>query len=111
ENDKEDVEQKNGAGGVEGLRPDIQSEQPEAVEGSKGKFSQQNRVGVQVHISSVARDQDDGNAENGGEDQPDSGVLAHQAGTVEQLHQADGNHTHQRRTDHQERRGEAASEE
>ena len=75
----------------------VQAQDHDAVKRRKGQLAQQHGVNVQVHTAGKARDQDHGQAEQRGEDQPDGRVLLDEAGAVEQLNQPDGEHAHGRR--------------
>jgi hypothetical protein len=105
-NDKDNVEQQDAARDVQRFGSDIHAEKFDTVERREDQLAEQHGIGVEMHVACEARDENDGNAEDGGKDQTNGGVFAHQLRAVEQLHEDDGDDAHQRRADKQQRRVE-----
>ena len=79
----------------------VQPEELRAVKGRKSQLAQQHGVRVEVHAARKARDQNHGQAEKGGKDQPNRRVLLDKLRAVEQFDQTDRQHADRRRAQQQ----------
>ena len=103
-----DGNHKNCTARVQAFRAEIHPVYDQAVEGGKSKFSQKNAVRVQMDIARVPCHEDDGDTEEQGKYEADSGIGGDEPALVEEFDQPHCKDTHEGRADNEEGRVQAA---